>query len=306
MAEYQMTHSGAELDEAVGYVLDNYKDVTPVTATANDVAVGKAIVTSEGVVYGTNDGVSPPASWKAEAEGNPATVSDGLEGWPLYALSVELEPGQTGSGDPAPDNVRPITGHASAAVAHTGGQTYTITFPDDPGTVYGGTIDFRSGLLTVDRIRVIYNGTETGWSLSSSTYKRFAITVPTPLEAFDGTAAHFKGLCNMFKTGTITSSTTPMNSWWYYSTGDSNIYFFWDHTAWTGTGGTALAKWKAFLAEMAADNTPLTICVPLATPLTYHLSGRSLSALTSGTNTFTSGDGDITVGYFKQPEEVSE
>ena len=440
MANYVMEHSGEELDEAIGYVLDNYKDVTPVTARAQDVVYGKVIVTSEGPVTGTYEGVVPPESWRKTASGLTASESDGMAGWPLYGLTAEVEPVQPGSGDPAPDNVRPITGRTraratcagknllmksslnsssggvawtanqdgsvrvvaepgedrdanyrynawrcyvprgvplkftggtanvdvllryvdaggtartpTAARSRNGGEgAYTIpadatetsirlraretesgfdetvypmvrlasvsdgtweefagaeltqAFPETPGTVYGGTMNFKTGVLTVTWELFTYDGTEEGWALSSSTYKRFAIPVPKPLEAFDGTAANFKGLCNIFATGTINSSNTPMNSWWYYATGEGNIYFFWDYTAWTGAGSTTLAKWKAFLADMAANGTPLTICVPLAAPVEYQLDRQQMPTLLPGANTFWCDSGDVEVGYYSVPAD---
>lgn len=50
MSNYYLSHSAAELDEAVGKVLNDYKDVSSVTATGNDVVIGKTIVDSSGNV----------------------------------------------------------------------------------------------------------------------------------------------------------------------------------------------------------------------------------------------------------------
>ena len=43
-----------------------------------------------------------------EASGNPASFDDGADDVPVSSLKVNLEPVQTGSGDPSPSNVRPI------------------------------------------------------------------------------------------------------------------------------------------------------------------------------------------------------
>jgi hypothetical protein len=50
MSNYYLSHSSAELDEAVEKVLTGYKDVSSVTATGNDVVIGKSIVDSSGNV----------------------------------------------------------------------------------------------------------------------------------------------------------------------------------------------------------------------------------------------------------------
>lgn len=48
MASYTLTHTGQEIDSAVEKVMSGYKDVSPVTATAEDVLSGKKIVNSSG------------------------------------------------------------------------------------------------------------------------------------------------------------------------------------------------------------------------------------------------------------------
>lgn len=53
------------------------------------------------------------------ASGNPATFSDGAAA-NVKALSVTITPTQAGSGDPSPDNVRPISGVSSVTVTRTG------------------------------------------------------------------------------------------------------------------------------------------------------------------------------------------
>lgn len=54
MASYTLTHTGQEIDNAVEKVINRYKDVSSVTATAEDVLSGKEIVNSNGtLVSGT-------------------------------------------------------------------------------------------------------------------------------------------------------------------------------------------------------------------------------------------------------------
>lgn len=54
------------------------------------------------------------------AEGSIASLPDGADGIPLKSLVVNIDPVQSGSGDPSPDNVRPISGHTQAVVTRTG------------------------------------------------------------------------------------------------------------------------------------------------------------------------------------------
>ena len=54
------------------------------------------------------------------ASGSIASFDDGADGMPVKELVVGIEPVQEGTGDPSPDNVRPITGWTGANVWGTG------------------------------------------------------------------------------------------------------------------------------------------------------------------------------------------
>lgn len=72
-----------------------------------------------------------------------------VEGYPLGVVS-KITPVQSGSGTPSPDNVRPITGWTGARLTH-GNETQTRNISLDFGqTVCGGSLDWGSGVLTVD------------------------------------------------------------------------------------------------------------------------------------------------------------
>ena len=54
------------------------------------------------------------------ASGAIASFPDGADNVPVKSLTVDIEPVQSGSGYPSPTNVRPISGHTSAAVTRCG------------------------------------------------------------------------------------------------------------------------------------------------------------------------------------------
>ena len=67
----------------------------------------------------------------------------------LAGCIVKIEPVQSGSGDPSPTNIRPITGHTEISVEVTDGDETTNTYTIALGsTIYGGTVDFNSGVLS--------------------------------------------------------------------------------------------------------------------------------------------------------------
>lgn len=88
------------------------------------------------------------------ASGSIASFPDGTALVPAKSVKVTLEPIQSGSGTPSPDNVRPISGRTevntivSPTTSAEDGDTYTTALGR---TVYGGTLDVVSGELVVDR-----------------------------------------------------------------------------------------------------------------------------------------------------------
>ena len=86
-------------------------------------------------------------------------------GLPFKEVIVSMAPIQSGTGAPSPDNVRPITGrtvanvYVSPTTAQADATTYAMDWTSKAGTVYGGTVDIVSGVLTVDRANIpSYNG----------------------------------------------------------------------------------------------------------------------------------------------------
>lgn len=75
------------------------------------------------------------------ASGSIASFADGADDMPIKSLVVNIEPVQTGSGDPSPTNVRPISGHTGASVTRTGknlfdGSAVATTHPDNWAVEY--------------------------------------------------------------------------------------------------------------------------------------------------------------------------
>ena len=75
-----------------------------------------------------------------------------VEGYPLSAV-VTLKPKQAGSGDPSPENVRPISGYDSVTVTQSKDEAQvkqiTLTLPE---TIYGGTVDAVTGVGSKEAI----------------------------------------------------------------------------------------------------------------------------------------------------------
>lgn len=290
MAEYNMEHTGAELDAAIQAVLDGYRDVSPVTARASDVRFGRVIVTPEGLVTGTFQGVVPPVSWQKSVTGDPAEVTDGMTGWPLFALTAELVATQEGSGTPGPDNVRSITGPTSAAVEQNGDEIIAVEFSTEAGMVCGGVIDFRAGTLTVTHAKYTFTGDET-WTYSSAGTAYIITTQEGVPTMASGTWTAADGvLCDK-----LPPYTSSSNLGVRFGSNNARIYVYKANTL--SDTITSQATWKAWLAA-----NPVTVVYPLAEPVVYMFEPQEMPELANGENTFACDTGEITVGYYSMPE----
>ena len=73
---------------------------------------------------------------------------------PFVSVKTTIKAVQSGSGNPAPNNIRPISGWTGANIYVSPTQdvadatVYSVTWTEQ-GTIYGGTIDFTTGELIV-------------------------------------------------------------------------------------------------------------------------------------------------------------
>lgn len=125
--------------------------------------------------------------------------SDGMKG--ITSLVMRLNATRGGSGTPSPSNVRPISGWSQANLSFSPTQeasdatTYGITFGAN-GTVYGGTLDVVSGVLTVDR-EIVDLGS-LSW-VKDDTYKRFYTdNLASKIKNVASTSTVFNGMADSF------------------------------------------------------------------------------------------------------------
>ena len=85
----------------------------------NDGTVGAGLTNLKSQI-GAVDSMALGAYPTDTASGAVASLSDGSDNLPVKDLVIGIEPVQSGSGDPSPDNVRPISGWTGAKVAVAG------------------------------------------------------------------------------------------------------------------------------------------------------------------------------------------
>lgn len=177
------------------------------------------------------------------------------------------QPAQGGSGDPSPDNIRPILLNNAVQV----GQTNTLTLPE---TVYGGEVDAVSGdgkgtwkMLTLD-------GTER-WSDNGSvpSKKEQQWALYDALKPYSGTfgiSSHFDNING--------STSYPAN---FVRISKTSIVF---HVASDGPFATVDAL-KSYLAAQYAAGTPVQIAYKLEEPVPFTATGAQAIPALAGVNT---------------------
>ena len=184
-------------------------------------------------------------------------------------------------------NICPISGWTEVKVYRSGADTsdpaeYTVTLPSDPGTVYGGTLDVLSGVLTVDRAYVELTKNSNWFWNAQNTLAICSIANAVITNASSQYTVLVKN--NMFKD----------SSWAGRSGSEYTCGIFYgasyvfvrskDHIA-------SIDDLKAVLG----DNV-LQVVYKIATPLTYNLTQTQIKTLV-GTNNVWSDAGDVDVTY---------
>ncbi len=229
------------------------------------------------------------------AEGSVISIDDGKLNEPLKACTVDINPVQSGSGTPSPSNIRPISGRteanitvADAAVNPTVSNTYNIEFEDSgsPLTVYGGTLDVTSGVLTVDRAFVEFDGSSDElWMMGSASGHDRAYIKIDDIESYAGAYSSISQLyvCSIFDngswnsvfTGSPIAGMTGQN--WGFGLDSFSI-----------TTDTELREW------LSTNN--IQIAYKLATPLTIQLTPTEITTL-YGNNVIWADSGDMAITY---------
>lgn len=146
-------------------------------------------------------------------------------------------------------------------------QTYPVTWETEAGTVYGGTLDVVSGVLTVDRVCVTFteNDDWTGTGSVSGGSLRYYVYLPV---APDTTKSGTTTICS------CATFLTGNNGVWGTYNYNANIGAFTIKNGDGGAGFTSLDDFKTWLSTH-----PVQLCYYLATPQTYNITPTDVKTL---------------------------
>ena len=209
-----------------------------------------------------------------EETGNPV-VCYPVAGYPLD-VTVSWGPTQEGSGEPSPDNVRPIKGRDSVTVERKeDGLTRHLTFSS---TIYGGEVDAVSGevaetwgLVTLDgaekwTVEGKFLDNKTDWYYVSSKIPNAVNAVPQKNNE----------ICSHYPHADIANTNTVQGC---------AIVWGCIRVRWGDTIPDDADAWKAYLAAQYAAGTPVQIAYKLKGPVPFTATGAQPIPALSGANT---------------------
>lgn len=219
---------------------------------------------------------------KVEKSGTLVQMDGMLGGYPL-GVTVSWTPAQEGSGEPSPENIRPIKGRDSVRVERREDDlAYTLTLPS---AVYGGEVDAVRGEGQREWRCITITGREPCHIYTTLFYIDF-----DKLDSFAAEPA--------------IDSTSGKSSHYPYQLygGDGHIGITIDGTAMTYSPGTkypntndGLRKWMDYLASQYAAGTPVQVVYQLADSVPFTATGGTAIPALSGTNTVLTDADSVTV-----------
>lgn len=210
----------------------------------------------------------------------------------LKSLVVNIEPVQEGSGDPSPDNIRPISGATQVDIF-----VAPTSDPDDPDkttttilleqTVYGGSLEVKTGVLTVTHTLVDLGTLDWVYIASAGVFR---VDIPTMLR----------------RTILMCSQYTQDFSTQIENVADKTVWNY----SYAFTPNNLVIKDSAY-TDSASFKTAMDgvqLVYELATPITIQLTPVEVSTLLGlwGQNNIYASTGNVSVTYLDWPAAPEE
>lgn len=177
------------------------------------------------------------------------------------------QPAQGGSGDPSPDNIRPILINNTVQV----GQTNTLTLPE---TVYGGEVDAATGDGNENTKTITLDGTTNKFSLSGGFWNLPQNSSPGIRNGYDTNCSHF-----------------PPETFG----GNKNKGYLFTKPKLLGKYFQDVNAFNAYLAAQYAAGTPVQVSYKLAEPVPFTATGAKPMPALAGANTVLTDADSVTV-----------
>ena len=208
--------------------------------------------------------------------------------------NIMFEVGSTATAYAPYSNICPISGRTglNVYVSPTQDQqdatTYAVDWSTQAGTVYGGTVDVVTGVLTVDRVCV--DGGDLPWvkfSSSSAEYRNFNATTPSVAK---NDSSAYTVISSAYRAQTYDDVITAENYVTYIRpNGDTTQICVKD----TSKASLSAAAFKTAMVGVQ-------FCYELATPLTYQLTPQEVQMLLGENYVWSSSGDTVSVTYYAE------
>lgn len=274
----RLTQAEEDIDALEGRMTTAESDIDALegrmdTAEGDIDALEGRMDTAEGDINSLKTEVSEKADliYDTISDQSTASISDGQNNGKIKSLVVSIQPVQSGSGDPSPSNIRPITGWEGCTISRSGADTsdpttFSISWQSATGTVYGGKLDVANGVLTVD-----YGLADLGelyWSYQSSNERFYSNSIMNLIKG---------GTENAISSIYVLGNTVTTN---YTIQVATNGYFYVKDTRYNDA--------PSFKTAMSG----VQLVYELDTPITYQLTPIEVNTLIGVNNVWTD-TGDI-------------
>ena len=219
---------------------------------------------------------------KVEKSGTLVQMDGMLGGYPL-GVKVSWTPTQEGSGDPSPENIRPIKGRDSVRVERREDDlAYTLTLPS---TVYGGEVDAVRGEGQREWRCITLTGQEPCHIYSTLFYIDFdkldSFAAEPAIDSTSGKCSHYP--YQLYGKNGFIGITLP---------GTNAVYSPGAKYPLTNDG---LREWMDYLAAQYAAGTPVQVVYQLADSVPFTATGGASIKALPGTNTVLTDADSVTV-----------
>lgn len=301
------TSGGVYNAVAVDMALDDSSNnavANRIVKAAIDANTGAIEAVSETAAYGL-------AAFPAETDaGAVAHTGVGADGVPIKALLADVALTQSGSGDPAPDNVRPISVFSGLTVTHDHGgdsDTYNVSWLTEAGEIPCGTLDVATGTLTLTHDFAIGN------AAGGLDYYHGGVKVLEPSISANAGYAYFSigtsidhstagnSMCDRLKYVSGNSVASVVNTFTVRTSSNYHrLTFIADIPGWGTTAAEHVSAVTTYLAAQYAADTPMQVAIALVTPVVVQLDPVAIKTALGG-NDVSVDTGDVAVTFRCDP-----
>lgn len=244
-----------------------------------------------GTYTASNVGTASYMYWRKKGTSNNNIIHNGSKRFGSFTLTEDCEIRfwfYTTDENPSFTDIQIELGSTSTDYEPYSGNLYPISWQSEAGTVYGGTLDVTTGVLTVDRGYLSNTFLSTDALYDNAGNGRFVLTAQNATLP-SNTNTNFvndKLIASALKTSSQANLESALDT--------AGIAQWWGNRIGFACGDTSISTASAFRTWIGKNGSD--VVYPLATPITYHLTPTEVRTLL-GQNNVWADTGDTEVTY---------